>query len=245
MTADGREEVDLTASAHDEQPAWSADGQHLLFISNRTGSRDFWALPMRDGKVAGAPAMVRRDTGQIESMGITAANVLHYEVPLHRSRSEKSSLSRSTPWARCPQPFGRRSVSSAITPRGHTDGNAPRILSEQSYVGGDRVPIRLSARCKRGPRRTTPAPAPSFDKGRFYGCAMAAGSFRSSHRLQRATNDSGTKWSGIRLPSAPQPRCRRTAAEWRLFPQTTRPCTNHPRFGSGSVQPNRGGGSRQ
>ena len=43
LSADGREEVELTTSAHDEQPAWSADGQHLLFISNRTGSRDLWA----------------------------------------------------------------------------------------------------------------------------------------------------------------------------------------------------------
>lgn len=64
-------------AAHDVLMAWSPDGRHLLFASDRTSSMSLWALPVRDGKRSGAPALVKPDIGSVQSLGVTSAGVLH------------------------------------------------------------------------------------------------------------------------------------------------------------------------
>ena len=43
MRIDGTERRSLTASPDDDrEPAWSADGQSVLFTSDRAGNEDIW-----------------------------------------------------------------------------------------------------------------------------------------------------------------------------------------------------------
>jgi serine/threonine protein kinase len=61
VPADGGEPVAVTNDVHlEEGPAWSADGEHLFFVSDRSGSRDLWRVPIDEetGQVLGDPEPV-------------------------------------------------------------------------------------------------------------------------------------------------------------------------------------------
>lgn len=59
LSLDGTRETRIVQSpAHDRSPVWSADGAHVLFISNRTGSDALWRLAMQGDKPAGPPVLV-------------------------------------------------------------------------------------------------------------------------------------------------------------------------------------------
>jgi Tol biopolymer transport system component len=50
--------------ASDVDPIWSGDGRYLAFRSNRAGSWDLWAIPMKESKPAGEPFLIQRDIGE-------------------------------------------------------------------------------------------------------------------------------------------------------------------------------------
>jgi Tol biopolymer transport system component len=45
--------------ANDVTPHWMPDGKHLLFVSDRSGSKAVWMVPISQGQQAGEPRMVR------------------------------------------------------------------------------------------------------------------------------------------------------------------------------------------
>jgi len=58
IPADGGEPVAVTSdAASDWSPAWSADGQHIYFASDRGGSMNLWRVPIDEetGRVLGVP----------------------------------------------------------------------------------------------------------------------------------------------------------------------------------------------
>lgn len=79
MTADGNRET--AAVAHPSRNnimGWSADGKHLLFASDRTGSYGLWALPVADGKPQAPPTLVKPDIGKVTwSLGVSASGTLY------------------------------------------------------------------------------------------------------------------------------------------------------------------------
>jgi Tol biopolymer transport system component len=58
--------------------AWTPDGSHLLFLSDRTGPMSLWAVPMEGGKAHGTQKLVR--TGINGVWGITRAGALYHTV---------------------------------------------------------------------------------------------------------------------------------------------------------------------
>lgn len=55
----GGQPVRITVDpASDVHPAWSPDGAELAFVSERSGTGDIWAIPIRDGAGAGEPRRV-------------------------------------------------------------------------------------------------------------------------------------------------------------------------------------------
>jgi Tol biopolymer transport system component len=79
LATDGSSEIDLTAtSGIHENPVWTADGSHVLFLSNRSGAFDLWAVAMANGKPVSAPVVVQQNIGRVVPIGTTSAGALYY-----------------------------------------------------------------------------------------------------------------------------------------------------------------------
>ena len=78
---DGTLEAPVVEYFSDDYPlAWAADGNQLLFASDRTGSTDLWAIPMAGRTPKAMAKRVRRDLGLIRPLGLTRAGALYYAV---------------------------------------------------------------------------------------------------------------------------------------------------------------------
>ena len=82
LAVDGSQtEVDLTpVNGTNRQPVWSADGSHVLFLSDRSGSMDLWATAMSKGKPAAPPTRVRANIGNVRPLGMSRAGAFYYEI---------------------------------------------------------------------------------------------------------------------------------------------------------------------
>jgi Tol biopolymer transport system component len=68
----------VTHPAHDSFLGWSPEGKHVLFLSDRTGTFDLWALSMKDGKATGDPMLLKSGVGDIVSAGVGRNGSLFY-----------------------------------------------------------------------------------------------------------------------------------------------------------------------
>ena len=64
--------------ANDVNPAWTPDGHHLFFVSDRSGTLDGWIVGVVDGVAEGDPLMVARNVGSISLAGFTSSGALYY-----------------------------------------------------------------------------------------------------------------------------------------------------------------------
>jgi len=78
---------------------WSPGGSHVVFVSERSGARDAWLLPVKDGKPAGEPRLVKSGLAtvnheiwsggnDITSMGFASTGALYYGI----SRRESDAM---------------------------------------------------------------------------------------------------------------------------------------------------------
>lgn len=86
MRLDGTQESFIVEHPADDYPVgWAAEGNQLLFMSDRTGSFDLWAIPMADGTALDIAHRIRRDVGLMEPLGLTTSGSLFYAVNLSMS----------------------------------------------------------------------------------------------------------------------------------------------------------------
>ena len=80
LAADGSSETVLVSGAAvNEDPLWTPDGKHILFMSDRAGSLGLWAIAVREGKAVGDPLLVKPDIGtQAYRIGITRDGSYYY-----------------------------------------------------------------------------------------------------------------------------------------------------------------------
>jgi Tol biopolymer transport system component len=64
--------------ADDGLLGWAPDGKHLLFTSDRSGTRDAWLVTVSDGKIQGEPILVRKNMGEIEDIGFTKSGDFYF-----------------------------------------------------------------------------------------------------------------------------------------------------------------------
>jgi Tol biopolymer transport system component len=57
---------------------WSPDGKWILFLSDRSGTPDFWAIRVANGKTQGAPVMVKRAVGRVTELGFAKDESFYY-----------------------------------------------------------------------------------------------------------------------------------------------------------------------
>lgn len=80
LATDGTAERQVVSHpGYDTRPIWSPDGQHLVFVSDRGGSVDLWAVRVSGGTAQGDPFPIRRDVGPgFVPMGFTADGSLFF-----------------------------------------------------------------------------------------------------------------------------------------------------------------------
>jgi Tol biopolymer transport system component len=77
--ADGSAEAAIAPHpAMDGDPVWSADGSQVVFVSSRGGSPGLWSVPIRDGKPAGAPRLLRANVPRAILIGSTRDGAVVY-----------------------------------------------------------------------------------------------------------------------------------------------------------------------
>jgi Tol biopolymer transport system component len=80
LPINGGNEIPVVDSPSNEYAmGWSPDG-HLLFSSDRGGSKGLWALPFKDGKPQGSPAQITASIGDGVPVGLTSSGDLYYQV---------------------------------------------------------------------------------------------------------------------------------------------------------------------
>jgi Tol biopolymer transport system component len=82
MTADGRNEVVVAGHpAEDKLLGWTPDGRSLVFLSDRSGTWDIWAVHITGGKQQGEPELLKKDFGLYsEILGFAPDGSFYYKT---------------------------------------------------------------------------------------------------------------------------------------------------------------------
>jgi Tol biopolymer transport system component len=78
LSADGATQSELVRGDMNQGPIWTPDGSRILFNSNRSGTFGLWSVPVRDGKRAGVPSLLKPETGPIGSIGMARSGRFYY-----------------------------------------------------------------------------------------------------------------------------------------------------------------------
>ena len=97
LAVDGSSETVLVQhDANDELVAWSQDGTHLLFNSDRSGQPGLWAQRVQNAEPSGEPTLLIANLDVGAGLGITRDESLHYSVRVSRRRLKIAELDIAT-----------------------------------------------------------------------------------------------------------------------------------------------------
>jgi Tol biopolymer transport system component len=81
LPVDGQKEIRIAEHpAEDAVLDWIPDSNDLLFLSDRTGTYDAWAVGFADGRTPGEPRLIRKDLGQVTPLGISREGSFFYRL---------------------------------------------------------------------------------------------------------------------------------------------------------------------
>ena len=123
--------------AHDIPLAWDVHGQRFLFMSNRTGNMDLWALEMKENQPQGKPYLLKKNMGSIVPLGFTDHGDLYYVQytgmnDVYTAALDPKTRSLSTPAERATKLFIGANRSPVFSP----DGESLAYISERSFGTG-------------------------------------------------------------------------------------------------------------
>jgi Tol biopolymer transport system component len=79
LAIDGsNEQPAVVHPAEDRVMGWSADNNYLVFLSDRSGSLDLWALRVNNGKPQGQPEHIKSNVGQVLPLGVSRSGALYF-----------------------------------------------------------------------------------------------------------------------------------------------------------------------
>ena len=136
MAVDGSRDDTLVKHPADEAlVGWSPDGNWVLFCSDRTGTRGLWMLPVKDGKPAGEPRLVKSSIGRIKSLGVARDSSFYYAdvkeaTDIYEARMDFSSGKVLTPPTKAVQRFEGANQNPAYSP----DGRSLAFVSKRGQM---------------------------------------------------------------------------------------------------------------
>ncbi len=78
--ADGTRERRVVSGGTNDQPAWTPDGSHLVFLSNRSGDSALWSVAVSE-RGDSTPSIVKNGVGRMWIHGMLKSGTLVYEEP--------------------------------------------------------------------------------------------------------------------------------------------------------------------
>jgi len=128
--------IQSDTDAHDRFPLWTPDGEHVFFISDRSGSSDGWIVPVHDGVPAGEPTLAIRNLGRVSSLGLTETGAFYYRLRAGAFEVNEASLDPITMAPRSTKRVATRFAGSNIGPSYSRDGRQLAFISVREGLGG-------------------------------------------------------------------------------------------------------------
>ena len=146
----GAPERIVDGPANDQMPLWTPDGAHLVFVSSRTGSNALWSVPMRGGRPAADPVVIRADAGTFYPLGITSSGALIYFEGGARDNVYQVTIDGARSAVTAPVMLTNRYVNANSSGAWSRDG---RFLAYYAYPGsGSQPPATIIIRDTRDGR---------------------------------------------------------------------------------------------
>ncbi len=144
VAVDGSSDIPLVQHAADDVlVAWSRDGQHLLFNSDRSGQPGLWAQRVHAAAPVGEPQLLIANVDVGVGMGITRDGTLHYAVRVTRRRLKIAELDLTTGrLLRQPVNVTDRFVGSNNVGRFSPDGETLAYISTRRAWGESAIVIQ-------------------------------------------------------------------------------------------------------
>lgn len=155
-----QEKLIVQSPANDSTPVWSADGSHVLFISDRTGSEALWRLPMRGDTPSGPPVLaLAAISGMSGLLGASRNGAVYYWTAGQNTNVYVADLDSNLTAKAAPRLAIERFLNSNSAPSWSPDGTRVAYLSHRGTnpqagfalmirtvaTGEDReVPVRVS-----------------------------------------------------------------------------------------------------
>jgi len=167
ISIDGQQGVPIVQHpANDQLLGWVPGSDIVLFMSDRTGTQDVWALRVADGKPHGEPVLVRKEVGQISPMGFTNRGSFYYGVGLSIVDLFEGSLDLAKGAVVAPpKKITQRVVGRTYSAEWSPDGKYLAYVSERSAGSAPKSSYSLCIRTDQtGEEREVPLPIESFWK---------------------------------------------------------------------------------
>ena len=104
VAADGSGENEIVKTAGlNRHPFWTADGKHVLFVSDRSGDFDLWSIAVQDGKAQGEASEVRPKMGDVQALGLRGGS--YYYINPTQNKEVIRILDAANPNARASETF--------------------------------------------------------------------------------------------------------------------------------------------
>ena len=145
LSVQGGEEIPLVKHpAHDFSLGWDPHGERLLFVSDRTGNMDIWALDIKDGMSQGKPCLIKKNMGRISPLGFTDDGVLYYTIytgmeDVYTATLDLEKNSLLTPPKRAEKLF----IGANLSPDFSPDGKYLAYISRRTYGPGRFEPLAI------------------------------------------------------------------------------------------------------
>ena len=159
LAADGSHEIPLVEHPSDDQLlAWTPDGNHILFASDRSGTMSVWLQRVSDGKPQGPPELVKQDIGQAQPIGFTRTGSFYYGLVIGTSDVYTAEFDPATGRVVTqPQKASQRFIGSNFSPAWSPDGQfLAYISSRRPGLIGHRPEVISIRSLKTGEERDLP-----------------------------------------------------------------------------------------